>query len=556
MKRYKALIVFCCVMLLFSPLFFSDPSPLALAVNHIGKTLPPNAAPLEQQVFRFMFSEPTSLDIGLVVYGANGTQFLFERLVMLNENNELVPAAASRWETNRTGDRWTFHLRPDGRWSDGRPVTAHDFEYAFKRFLDPKNGNPFAYFYYEIKGAKAFNQSLTTDPASVGIRAQDNLTLIIETERACPYLPYIVAFGTSAPVPRWQVERFGAKWTEPEHCVSNSSYRLTAWAHGASLTFGLNEQYAGPHKSTLEQIRILFSDATHSALAAYENNETDWIFLDAPDLARVRDDPVLKKELAIEPYPATWYLFFRTEQAPFNDVRVRQAISHAIDREAICRVALQGLGLPAYSMIPPGLPGYAGDRLRPLQAFDPTIARQLLAEAGYPGGRGFPKTELWLRNAPASLRTVAEALQAMLKDQLGIDVTIQLTERKLYTEKMLQRTLPLSLITYSSDFPDPGNMLAQVWHSQPEGSGRHDWKNERFDQLVDQASGEMNPSKRLELYQEAERLLISDAGGVFLLHPKFAELRKAWVRGISRNARGDDPLDLQTTAITKVYVGK
>ena len=190
-------------------------------VNSVGRLLPDDAAPPDQQKFRYMFREPSTLDISVAAYEADGTYFAFERLVLLDENNELVPAAADRWESSADGRTWTFHLRKGARWSDGRDVTAQDFEYSFRRMLDPASGNIYAFLYYVIKNGRAFNQGELTEVEQVGIRAVDTHTFEIETEGPCPYLPYIVSFITSSPVPPWQVEKYGPTWTEPDHCVSN-----------------------------------------------------------------------------------------------------------------------------------------------------------------------------------------------------------------------------------------------------------------------------------------------------------------------------------------------
>jgi oligopeptide transport system substrate-binding protein len=188
--------------------------------------LPPDAAPPEQQVYRYLYFEPGGLDISMTVYQSHGSEFLFERLCMLDHNNQLIPGAAVRWDSSPDGRVWTFYLRPDAQWSDGRPVTAHDFEYTYRRLLDPDGGNVYAFFYYDLKGAKAYNQRENTDPGSIGVRAVDDLTFEIETEQPCAFLPYITSFSSSSPAPQWQVEKYGRRWTEVGNCVSNSAFQL------------------------------------------------------------------------------------------------------------------------------------------------------------------------------------------------------------------------------------------------------------------------------------------------------------------------------------------
>ncbi|SVD46544.1 uncharacterized protein METZ01_LOCUS399398, partial [marine metagenome] len=157
----------------------------------LAARLPDDAAPVENQVFRYLAGEPKSMDMNTRLYGAGGSEFLFERLCMFGLDGELLPGAAERWESSEDGKTWTFYIRPEARWSDGRPVTAHDFEYTFRRFLHPDAGNVYAFLYYDIKGAKAYNQRVIMDVDSVGVHALNDHTFVIETEQSCAFLPYI-----------------------------------------------------------------------------------------------------------------------------------------------------------------------------------------------------------------------------------------------------------------------------------------------------------------------------------------------------------------------------
>lgn len=528
-------------------------------VNSLGRMLPDDAAPQKDQIFRYMFREPTTLDISVAAYEADGTFFAFERLLLLDENNNLVPAAAESWESSADGKVWTFHLRPGALWSDGRPVTAHDFEYSYRRMLDPASGNIYAFLYYDIKGGRSFNQGDSDDPSKVGVKAIDDSTFVIETEGPCPYLPYIVSFITSSPVPRWQVEKFEKTWTEPENIVSNFTYRLSAWNHGSDMTFSLDPNYNGRHGALLEKIIVKFIGSQRPGTLTYENGEVDAYRLDPLDYASVARDPDLIKEVHRYQEFTTWYLFFNTREKPYSDVRVRQAISHAIDRGLLCSRVLNDLAIPAYSMLPPGFPGYAGDDLKDLQAYDPEKARKLLAEAGYPEGRGFPETEFWLRVADTNINKIAgEAVEAMLRETLGISVKLKYQQRTVYNDNLYQWTIPFGMLAFAYDYPDPSNMLALLWRSQPIKYGRHDWRNDTFNNLVDKANTEMNAPIRYGLYTEAEKVLAEDVGSVFLFHPINTELRKPYLRGLKKNAKGEDvPLiSIQTINFPSVYIGK
>ncbi|MBI4551733.1 MAG: hypothetical protein HY710_05655, partial [Candidatus Latescibacteria bacterium] len=282
-------------------------------VNSVGKALPPDAAPLSQQVLRVMSPEPRTLDATVNLYDTESTILPFETLLRRDENWEPVPAGADRYTASKDGKTWTFLLRRGARWSDGHPVTAHDYVYSFRRRLDPAEANPYAFFYYDIKNAQAINKGQIKDKAQLGVRAVDDLTLIIETEHPCPYLPHIVSFGDVYPVPRWQVEKYGRKWTEPGRCVSNSGFKLTEWVHGDRMVFVLDSNYNGPHKPFLEKVIHPFRYASTATILPYENDEVDIEGVDVTDLVRVERDPRLKRQLIRTPARSTWYLFFRTK---------------------------------------------------------------------------------------------------------------------------------------------------------------------------------------------------------------------------------------------------
>ena len=530
----------------------------------IARPLPEDAAPPENQIFRYLAYEPAHMDVSIDIYHSGHSEYLYERLCMLDYNNQLIPGAAERWEVSEDGKTWTFYMWPEARWSDGNPVTAHDFEYAFKRLLDPEEASVYAFFYYDIKGARSFNQGTTNDPETVGVKAIDDRTLEIETEQPCAILPYILSYPTSAPVPRWQVEKYGKTWTVAGHGISNSAFHLESWIVGESMTFGLNPYYNGPNPARLRKVVRVFDQtetgaiSTRVGLFPYENDETDVVRVQSMEIERIQKDPVLSKQLWSWDRLATVYLYFRTHRPPFDDVRVRRAFAHAIDQEAIANVVLRGMMLPAYTMLPLHYPGYVGEKYKDIQAYNPDEARRLLADAGYPGGRGFPTLELWLKRQPSTSPEgqAAQAIQQMLDETLDVKINIRNADRTTYEVNMKDWEIPLSTIMFTYDFPDPHNLLSLVWHAQPKGYGRHDWKNSRFDDLVDQAVREMNTPERMKLYDEAERILAEDAGGVFLWHVLDYELRKPWVKGFPQDKWGNYPSYNNNTSFSDIYIGK
>ncbi len=506
--------------------------------NSVGVVLPADAAPPEQQVFRVMSPEPRSLDIQINLYDGESTLLPFETLLIRDELWQPIPAAATGYDVSDDAREWTFHLRPNARWSDGRPVTAHDFVYAFRRMLDPANANPYAFFYYDIKNAKAISLGEIEDTTRLGVRAVDDLTFHVLLERGAPHFPHVVSFGLAYPTPRWAVEKHGRKWTEVDHIVSNSGFRMAEWATGSHMTFVPDPMYNGPHKPLLEQVVHPFRYAAAQTVLAYENNEVDVETVDINDLDRIERHPVLGGELVRSPGRTTWYLFFKVAEPPFNDIRVREAFARALDRDAICRVVLRGAAAPAWSMMPPDFKEYNGEAMRPYQAFDPERAKALMREAGYPNGRGFPRQEMWIRAPTPSMQMAGVAIQSMLLEHLGVRVSIRTLDRTAYMSKLYNWEMDFGFLRFVADYMDPRNMLDMTWHSQPKGAGRHDWADSEFDALVERAGAELDPEMRTRLYRQAEEILVGDYAAAFVFHPLTMQLRKSNLKGYTRYPDG------------------
>lgn len=519
-------------------------------VNSVGRTLPADAASIERQVVRFMSPEPRSLDSSINDYDTESTIIPFDPLLRRDEHWVPGPGAADSFDSSEDGTIWTFQLRPGAKWSDGRPVTAHDFVYSYRRMVDPAEANPYGGFYYDIKNAQAINRGDITDLSELGIRAEDDLTLTIETEKAAPYLPYIVSFGNAFPVPKWQVEKYDRKWTLLENIVSNSGFKLGEWVNGSHMTFVPDPNYNGPHKPYLEKVIHPFREAATATILPYENNEVDIEIVDITDLDRIEKDPALSRDLVKVAARGSWYMFFKTKQPPFDDIRVREAFTRAINREAICEIILRGTAVPGYSMIPPEFGEYSGDDLKSLQDFEPDTGKRLMREAGFPNGRGFPRQEMWLRAPSPTINLVGQAITSMLKENLGVDVTIRSADRTMYMNDLYNWRMNLGFIVFYADYLDPRNMLDMIWHSQSKGFSRSDWSNGDFDRLVEEAAAELDTGRRGQLYRQAERIMVEDYAGAFLYHPVNLELRKPWIRGYSVNPNGiSGAIDY-----TKIYV--
>ena len=523
-------------------------------INSVGVRLPPDAAPLEYQVFTSFKPENRFLDMATSHYQVISHDYALvnEPLVRVDRNYNLIPAAATHWDVSEDGLTWTFYLQPDLIFADGHPLTACDFEDTFKRWADPTTGFDFEWYYRTIKnwGAVVSGQ-MPLD--SLGVRTIDDHTIAFTTEQPTPYAPLILSFSWVTPTHLF--EKYGAGWsTKPETLLGSGPYRLAEWTKLDRIVLEPNPQYRGPHKPYLERVvSKLFSPAAQPPmLSSYEAGDVDHVVLNnQAEIKRVKTDPVLRHQLDTYVEFGTTYLMMDTFNPPFNDPRVRQAFSHAIDKEALINSALREIAAPAASMMPQGFPAADPEGLASIQRYDPVLARQRLAEAGYPDGRGFPPMKMWIRGATLQGGITPEAVQAMLKQNLNVEIGVQNTEAKVFMEALYEDAIPFAMVPYGYDYLDPSNLLG-IWLS----SGRHAWYNESFESLMAIANQMVDdPDKRITLYQQAEHFLVDDVAGVFLWHPLRNELWKPYLRAeaLERNDKGsyalriDKLLNLSTT---------
>jgi len=514
----------------------SEASPLAPDVSRTALTapeLPADAAPQDQQILRVMGREGRYLDWSKSVQQRQFESALItEPLVRRNENYELVPAGAESWEVSDDSLTWTFHLRPGMTWSDGKPVTAEDYAYTVRRMADPATAFDVVFYYSSIKNfAEANAGDVSVD--EVGVKAVDNNTLAITTAQPTPFLGLIPADIYA--VPKHIVEQQGDNWSlDPATAVSCGPLTLQTWDKGRQVVFANNPNYNGPSAAFWQQIVYLIG-ADEAVFPAYENGEIDLIergyeqVISPADQARIESDPELSAQLHKFPQFQSWWLAFGGEDTAFSDLKVRQAFAQAVDRDAIINSVLRGQAVPAYGLLPPGFHSSNADRQKTAAyPYNPEQARALLTEAGYgEGGNRFPQYDLTLRDPSPTVQTVAQAIQAMLKENLGIDVGIQSLERKTFTDRLNAHELPFVLIPWDMDYYDASNFM-DVFVT----GGRHAWSNADYDKLVKQADGIVgDEEQRAQLYQDAEEILIKDVGGVFLWHPVFTQLWKPYIQG-------------------------
>src|SRR2546428_4110382 len=382
----------------------------------------------KDQVFRFggggwYPQDPASQDFNKDLY-CDGVPALFAGLTVFDSDFVAVPWMATKVEPNKDGSVWTFTVRKDSRWSDKAPVSARDFEWSWKRQLDPASAAPYASFLYDIKNGEAFNKKQVTDASQVGVKAKDDWTLEVTLEGPRGYFPVLAAYLAALPAYRPAVEKHGDKATEAANIVCNGPFTLEAWEHHKVIVLRKNKHFFGAKDITLEKVTIPIIPIASGALP-YENNEIDLTRVQSGDLKRLQSDPRTEKQVFRFPYPGTWYLLPQVTKPPFDNLNVRRAVAHAIDRENVVRVA-QGFAIPAHAMIPPGFPGALDDKkTRELQRFDRKLALSRLKGRPFGGGKNWPKITLSMRDEALGSKPLAEAVQSVLLEHLNMKTDLE-----------------------------------------------------------------------------------------------------------------------------------
>jgi oligopeptide transport system substrate-binding protein len=460
---------------------------------------------------------------------------LFEPLTWIDAKTSLaVPAAADRWDVSPDGLVYSFHIRPEARWSNGDPLTSGDFVYSFQRILTPAFAAPYSYMLWPIKNAEAFNSGKVTDFSLVGVDAPDPATLRVRLERPTPYLPVLASHNTWLPVHRPVIEKFGrmnekgTKWTRAGNLVGNGAFMLAEWTPNARIAVVKNPLYWNAAAVRLNRIefypfeqpaveeRNFRSGQLHVTYALPSSKFTIYRAHKPPDL---RVDPNL----------STYYLFINVNRPPFDNPKLRRALTHAVDREAISRDVLNGMYPPARSLTPPNCSGYTS---RAQVSDDFAEARRLLAEAGYPGGRGLPTVEIQCYDDDVKLR-ILEAIQSMWQRELGFHVTLAQLEQKTLFQNQQSFNYTIAFSGWSADIPDPVTFLGTMVTKG--GNNWAGWSNREFDRLIDQAANTGDNALRYEYFQKAEAILLDDAPLIPLYFYNQTYAINPAVRGYSTN---------------------
>ncbi|CAN5597913.1 oligopeptide ABC transporter substrate-binding protein OppA [soil metagenome] len=450
-------------------------------------------------------AEPETLDPAIITGQPEGrvVNALFEGLTAFNAQGKAIPGVAESWTISDDKKIYTFKLRPNAKWSNGDPVTAEDFVKSWKRTLSPETAASYNYQLFFVKNAQAFAEGKVNDFSQVGVKAIDNQTLEVILESPTPFFLDLCATPPLEPVPVAAIEKYGDDWIKPGKIVTNGAYLLKSWRINDKIELQKNPNYWNAKAVALDRIDVLPISKANVAFNFYEGGLADLLMdkgLAPPallDQLRTRDD------FHAAPFLGIYFLRFNCSKPPFNDPRVRAAFSLCVNKDIITKKITRAGELPATSLVPPGIAGYTSPKTG---EFDPEKARQLLAEAGFPGGKGFPLTT-YLYSEGELNEAIAVELQNMWREHLGVSINLARQEWKVYLNSLSSLDFGIARSTWVGDYPDPNTFLDMFVTGG--GNNRTGWSDPAYDQLIADAGREGDPAQRFQILNQAENLLLN-----------------------------------------------
>ena len=494
----------------------------AAATSIPVQTSPPTAVPQvakaetamerdkpEGGVMRRLFSDPPTLDphktsdtTSAFIIGE-----VFSGLVTLNTDLQIVPDIADRWEISQDGMVYTFHLLPDAKFADGKPVTAQDFVYSLNRAADPELASPVARTYLsDIVGVTEVLDGEATEIS--GLKAIDERTLEITIDAPKAYFLAKLTYPTAFVVDKDNVESGGDNWTDAPN--STGPFMLKEYKIGEHIILERNDNF---YREPAYIDRAVFNLAGGQAMALYENDEIDITGVSIFDLERLKDptEP-LSSELKIAPPGfSVSYIGFNVNEPPFDDVHFRRALNLAIDKELIANEVLAGLTVPAYGILPPGFPGYT-DGLEGLK-YDEEAAKAELEMSKYADPADRPRIILSVTGTGGDIGIDMQVILEMWKNTLGVEVEIQQVEWATYLQDLNRRKFQIYALGWQADYPDPQDFLDILFHTESE-TNHGAYSNPEVDAMLEEARVERDAGRRVELYNKVEQMIIDDAAWV------------------------------------------
>ncbi|MCC6745495.1 MAG: peptide ABC transporter substrate-binding protein [Acidobacteria bacterium] len=503
---------------------------------YFGETTPPT----DRTLVVSNQSEPRSLD-------PHKTAGVPEANIMLNLYDCLttyepatgspIPCLATNWEHNADSSVWTFHLRPEATWTDGAPLTADDFVYSWRRAIDPETASPYANLLYYVKNGEGINDGSIADVTKLGVKALDAHTFEVTMERPTAFFIAMTPHYIFSAVPRQAIEKWGDQWITVEHHVSSGPFRLEKRSQYDRIVLKKWEGHWDAANVKLDRVVFLPIEDQNTAVNLYKANEVHALggggqavptaFVKA---LRSKDD------FHIEPEYGVYYYSINVNRPPLDNKLVRRALAMCIDKQTICEKFLGGGQVPAWNWIPPKTPGYPyPDAPR----YDPDEARRLLAQAGFPGGKGFPKVEIFF-NTLESHRQLAELIQDTWRRELNIPVDLNNQEWQVYQRTRETRQFDIARDGWIADYLDPNTFLdlfqAVTLNNHP------GWANAKYTKLMERANSDPDPLRRLTLLADAEAILLDEMPVIPLYYYASVKLRKPFVLGWGTNPLDQTPM--------------
>ena len=515
---------------------------VGLVVAACGTSSPTSTNLAKDQTLRVNINtEPNSLDPGQEQYayeGAVGVS-ISEALVRVKPDlSDVQPATASSWSTSTDGLTWTFKIRSNAKWNDGKPVTGADFVYAWQRILDPRLAASYAdpFFDGTIAGAANYpNLDPVKDAAKIpafiqglGLSAPDASTFQVKLQAPSPFFKWIASLWMSAPVRKDVVDQYGSdKWaTSPTSLITNGQYKVSEMVSKDHITLVPNTYYWGGTPTLTKIINYEIAD-DNQAYAKYLNGELDLDNVPLANTDLVQNDPKLKNEVKKVPQLTLFWMDYNTRKAPFNNAQARLAFSKAVDRASLVKNVGKNRWTAANFFIPKGMNGYRPDQGK-TQDYDPAAAKTMLTQAV--GDPSKITIDFLIRNSTAN-KQLGEFIADQLQTNLGVKVNQVVIDSKTVTTRLRKHDYQLYVGGWGADYPDDQDWF-DIWMT---GSGNvfGGWSNAQYDALVKKADVEPDAKKRQDYYDQAQKILIDDAGGGFLYQRGYMFLVKPWVQNLT-----------------------
>ncbi len=496
------------------------------------------------QIFRRgIGAEPASLDPQKIEGTPGGyvARDLFEGLMTQDGDGNTINGTAESWSVSDDGLVYTFKLRDNANWSNGDPVTADDFVFAFQRAVDPATASKYSW-YMQIPGIVNADEVVagTLPPSKLGVRAVDSKTFEVTLKQPVPFFPKLLAHYTTFPTPRKVIEKYGDQWTRPENIVSNGAYKMTEWVVNERITAKRNPNYWNNEKTVIEEVHFLPITSQVSELNRYKANELD--MTNEIPLDHFKNlQKQIPAEVRITPQIGTYYYSFNTTRAPFNDARVRKALTYAINRDAISNFVVGQGEKPTYSFTPDSVNGFtkpelAWEKMTQKQREDE--AKRLLSEAGF--GKSKPLELELLYNTSESHKKVAIAVAQMWKQILGAKVTLRNEEWKTFLDTRRQGDFDVVRAGWTGDYNEASTMLS-LWTSYSDLNDAK-WANAQYDALLEQAKTTIDEGKRGLIYEKAEQVYANEMPAAPVYQYVSSRLVKPYVGGYPTNNPEDNVL--------------